>query len=202
VSTVALILLVAYALVTIGWRAWLQRRWTGDAGLRAAPRTRAEWVAGTGLVLGAVGVYAAPALDLAGSLGTAEAFERPLVWIAGIACFALGFWLTVRAQLDMGESWRIGVDAGEVTALVTTGVFRNVRNPIFSGMVLISIAVALIVPNAVALAGVVLLAIALEIHVRYVEEPHLLAVHGDRYRRYASSAGRFVPRVGRWEGAR
>jgi protein-S-isoprenylcysteine O-methyltransferase Ste14 len=51
----------------------------------------------------------------------------------GVACFALGFWLTVRAQLDMGESWRIGVDAGEVTALVTTGVFRNVRNPIFSG---------------------------------------------------------------------
>lgn len=197
-STIALILLVAYALVTIGWRAWLQQRRTGDAGLRAAPRTRAEWVAGCGLVLGAVAVYAAPGLELAGAIGSVAGFERPLLQSAGIAGFALGFWLTVRAQLDMGESWRIGVDTGEVTALVTTGVFRVVRNPIFSGMVLAAIGAALMVPSTVALAGVALLVLALEIHVRWVEEPHLLAVHGDRYRGYAASAGRFVPRLGRW----
>ena len=97
----------------------------------------------------------------------------------------------------MGASWRIGVDAGEVTALVTSGVFRTVRNPIFTGMILTSVGTALMVPNAAALAGVALLALGLEIHVRYVEEPHLLAVHGDPYHRYANSAGRFVPRVGR-----
>jgi len=198
VSVVALILLVAYALVTIGWRAWLQQRRTGDAGLRAAPRSRAEWLAGSGLVLGAVAVYAAPALDLAGAFGTVASLQRPLLQIAGVACFALGFWLTVRAQLDMGESWRIGVDTGEVTALVTSGVFRAVRNPIFTGMVLAAIGAALMVPNPVALAGVALLALALELHVRWVEEPHLLAVHGNRYRGYAASAGRFVPHLGRW----
>ncbi len=196
-AVVALIALAAYALVTFGWRAWLQKRWTGDAGLRAAPRTRAEWFAGAGLVLGAIAVYAAPALDLAGSLAAVAGLGHPLVWIGGVACFALGFWLTVRAQLDMGESWRIGVDAGEVTALVTSGVFRTVRNPIFSGMMLCCVGVALMVPNAAALAGVALLVLGLEIHVRYVEEPHLLAVHGDPYRRYAGSAGRFVPRLGR-----
>jgi protein-S-isoprenylcysteine O-methyltransferase Ste14 len=194
----ALVALVAYALVTIGWRAWLQKRRTGDAGLRAAPRTRAEWLAGSGLVLGAVAVYAAPGLDLAGALERVAEFEHPSLQIAGAACFALGFWLTVRAQLDMGESWRIGVDAGELTALVTSGVFRFVRNPIFTGMVLAAIGAALMVPNTIALAGVALLVLALEIHVRWVEEPHLLAVHGDRYRRYAGSAGRFVPQLGRW----
>ena len=198
-SVLALILLVAYALVTVGWRAWLQKRRTGDTGLRAAPRSGAEWLAGVGLVLGAIAVYIAPALDLAGSLAGVAELERPLVGIAGLACFALGFWLTVRAQLDMGESWRIGVDAGEVTALVTSGVFRTLRNPIFTGMMLIAIGVVLMVPNAVALAGVALLALGLEIHVRCVEEPHLLTVHGDRYRCYARSAGRFVPRLGRWE---
>jgi len=102
-AAVALIGLVAYALVTIGWRAWLQKRWTGDAGLRAAPRTRAEWVAGFGLVLGAIAVYSAPALELAGRLGSLAALERPSIGSAGIACLALGFWLTVRAQLDMGS---------------------------------------------------------------------------------------------------
>jgi protein-S-isoprenylcysteine O-methyltransferase Ste14 len=197
-STIALILLVAYALVTIGWRVWLQKRWTGDAGLRATPHTRAEWLAGAALVLGAIFVYCAPALDLVDSLGRIAGFERLPLRIGGLGLFALGFWLTVRAQLDMGESWRIGVDTKEVTTLVTSGVFRAVRNPIFTGMVLIAIGVALVVPNAVALAGVALLALGLEIHVRYVEEPHLLAVHGDRYRSYAGSAGRFVPHLGRW----
>jgi protein-S-isoprenylcysteine O-methyltransferase Ste14 len=200
VAVVALIGLVAYALVTFGWRAWLQKRRTGDAGLRAAPRTRAEWVAGAGLVLGSIAVYAAPVLDLARSLARLAFLERPVAQAAGVACFALGFWLTVRAQLDMGESWRIGVDMGEVTALVTSGVFRTVRNPIFSGMLLCCVGVALMVPNSAALAGTLLMALALEIHVRLVEEPHLLAVHGDRYRRYASSAGRFVPGLGRLSG--
>ncbi|TMA32310.1 MAG: isoprenylcysteine carboxylmethyltransferase family protein [Deltaproteobacteria bacterium] len=195
-SIFALIALAAYALVTFGWRAWLQKRWTGDAGLRGAPRTPAEWVAGVPLVLGTIAVYAAPALDLTGSLTPLTTLERPLLWIGGAACFALGFWLTVRAQLDMGESWRIGVDTGEVTALVTRGVFRTVRNPIFTGMILTAVGGVLMVPNAGALAGAALLALALEIHVRFVEEPHLLAVHGDRYRSYTRSAGRFVPGVG------
>jgi protein-S-isoprenylcysteine O-methyltransferase Ste14 len=189
--------LIAYALVTFGWRAWLQKRRTGDAGLRAAPRTRAEWLAGAGLVLGTAAVYAAPVLDLAGGLAPIADLASPLARAAGIACFAVGFWLTVRAQLDMGESWRIGVDQGEVTALVTHGVFRIVRNPIFTGMILAAIGVAVMVPNGAALAGAALLALALEVHVRFVEEPHLLAVHGDRYRRYAGSAGRFAPRIGR-----
>src|SRR4029453_14341868 len=138
-------------------------------------------------------VSAAPVLDLAGGLAPIADLASPLARAAGIACFAVGFWLTVRAQLDMGESWRIGVDQGEGTALVTHGVFRIVRNPIFTGMILAAIGVAVMVPNGAALAGAALLALALEVHVRFVEEPHLLAVHGDRYRRYAGSAGRLAP---------
>jgi protein-S-isoprenylcysteine O-methyltransferase Ste14 len=75
-----------------------------------------------------------------------------------------------------------------------------VRNPIFTGMILAAVGTALMVPNPAALTGLALLALALEIHVRWVEEPHLLAVHGERYRRYASSAGRFVPVLGRLYG--
>ena len=82
-SIFALIALAAYALVTFGWRAWLQKRWTGDAGLRGAPRTPAEWVAGVPLVLGTIAVYAAPALDLTGSLTPLTTLERPLLWIGG-----------------------------------------------------------------------------------------------------------------------
>ena len=38
---------------------------------------------------------------------------------------------------------------------------------------------------------------AQQIQVRLVEEPYLRRVHGDAYRRYAASTGRFLPWIGR-----
>jgi protein-S-isoprenylcysteine O-methyltransferase Ste14 len=39
--------------------------------------------------------------------------------------------------------------------------------------------------------------LSIQIQVRLVEEPYLLRVHGDAYRRYAARTGRFVPGLGR-----
>jgi protein-S-isoprenylcysteine O-methyltransferase Ste14 len=45
-------------------------------------------------------------------------------------------------------------------------------------------------------ASFVCLLIAVELQVRFVEEPYLLRTHGQRYRDYASRVGRFVPGLG------
>ena len=71
------------------------------------------------------------------------------------------------------------------------------RNPIFSGAALTATGLALVVPNVLSLAMLVLFVAGLEIQVRLVEEPYLLRVHGDAYRRYAARTGRFLPGVGR-----
>ena len=81
--------------------------------------------------------------------------------------------------------------------LVRTGPYAVVRNPIYSGMVLMAAGITLLVPNAMTLAGLALILVAVELHARVVEEPHLLAGHGESYRRYAAESGRFVPGVGR-----
>jgi protein-S-isoprenylcysteine O-methyltransferase Ste14 len=118
--------------------------------------------------------------------------------IVAIALFAvIGIATTVYAQLDMGESWRIGVDKSETTTLVRTGVFGWVRNPIFAAMMMFGLGFALLTPNPVALVGFVLLVITIELQVRAVEEPYLLATHGTSYREYCADVGRFVPGVGR-----
>jgi protein-S-isoprenylcysteine O-methyltransferase Ste14 len=52
------------------------------------------------------------------------------------------------------------------------------------------------VPTWLGFLGAVVVAAALELQVRYVEEPYLLRAHGDAYRAYASRVGRFVPGVG------
>jgi protein-S-isoprenylcysteine O-methyltransferase Ste14 len=97
----------------------------------------------------------------------------------------------------MGDSWRVGVDPAERTELVTDGPFALVRNPIFAAMIPFFAGIALLAPNALTIAGAVLLVAALELQIRFVEEPHLSRVHGQSYDDYAARVGRFVPGVGR-----
>jgi protein-S-isoprenylcysteine O-methyltransferase Ste14 len=97
----------------------------------------------------------------------------------------------------MGESWRIGIDEGERTTLVTDGPFALVRNPIFAAMIPATLGLLLMVPNVVAAAGLVALTVALQLQTRVVEEPYLLRAHGDPYAQYAARVGRFIPGVGR-----
>ena len=64
-------------------------------------------------------------------------------------------------------------------------------------MTMATLGLALCVPNVVSVLTLVALVAALEIQVRLVEEPYLARVHGDGYRRYVATTGRFVPGVGR-----
>ena len=195
----ALGLYVLYMALAFGLRTWLQLRRTGESGFKGISGRpfSLEWTAGVLFVVAiAVGV-AAPVLDVLDVIEPLDALDSAGVRATGVAIFLVGLVATLYAQIAMGPSWRIGVDEGERTELVTSGPFAVVRNPIFSGMLPASIGLALLVPNVVALAGVAALLIALEIQVRLVEEPYLLRVHGEHYRGYASRVGRFVPGLGR-----
>jgi len=56
---------------------------------------------------------------------------------------------------------------------------------------------ALLVPTWLSFGAPLLVALGLELQVRFVEEPYLARTHGEEYRAYASRVGRFVPRLGR-----
>src|SRR5215208_5836074 len=66
---------------------------------------------------------------------------------AGLMLFAL-VW-TIIAQTHMKNSWRIGIDTETKTELVTGGLFRFSRNPIFFGMIISLLGIMLATPNAV-----------------------------------------------------
>jgi len=195
----ALGLYALYMVFAFGLRTWLQIRRTGESGFKGISGRPGslEWIAGVLFVIAiAVGV-AAPVLDVADVLEPLGAIDSAGLRATGIAIFLVGLVGTVYAQVAMGDSWRIGVDKEERTALVTSGPFALVRNPIFAAMLPATLGLALLVPNVVALAGLAALWIALEIQVRLVEEPYLLRAHGDAYREYAARVGRFIPGFGR-----
>jgi protein-S-isoprenylcysteine O-methyltransferase Ste14 len=195
----ALVLFAVFAVLGFGWRSWEQHRRTGSTGFRgiSGRPLSVEWFAGIGFVVALAAAVFAPILQWAGVLSPLAALDRPWLNIAGIAVAVAGIAATLYAQVELGDSWRIGVDASETTTLVRNGVFGRVRNPIFTAMIVFAVGLAAVAPNLLAIVGLALLIITMELQVRVVEEPYLAATHGDAYLEYRSTAGRFVPGVGR-----
>ena len=195
---VALVLFGVFAALGFGWRSWEQRRRTGSTGFRGVSGRlgSAEWFAGSGFVAAPAVAVLASILQLLDVVAPVAVLHAQWLQIGGIVVAIVGIFATVYAQLDMGDSWRIGVDPGETTTLVRTGVFGWVRNPIFIAMITFGFGIALVTPNLVALAGFLLLVATIELQVRIIEEPYLLTVHGDDYRSYLTNVGRFMPGVG------
>lgn len=195
----ALAAFAVYFALAFGLRTLVHWRRTGSTGFRGITGAvgSAEWIGGVLFVVALVAAVLAPLADLAGVLPRLAALDHAPAQRAGVVLAALGTAGTLWAQFAMGASWRIGVDADERTALVAGGPFRWVRNPIFTSMVVALAGLALLTPNACAVAAVLALIGALQLQVRRVEEPYLLATHGTAYRHYAARTGRFVPGFGR-----
>ena len=195
----AIVALIIYFALAFGLRSLIHWRQTGTSGFKGISGTAgsAEWLGGVLFIAALACCVAAPLAQLRGLVTPwAALVDRPLQ-LAGLALCAAGIASTLWAQLAMGTSWRVGVDERERTALVASGPFELVRNPIYTSMLLGMGGVALLAPNWMAAAAIATLIAALELQVRRVEEPYLLRVHAATYRAYAARTGRFLPGIGR-----
>jgi protein-S-isoprenylcysteine O-methyltransferase Ste14 len=199
VEYVALVLWGLFGLVALVLPAALQVARSGSTGLEGVSGKpgSVEWFAGVGFILAiGLGVWS-PLLAESGDVEAIGTLDRSAVHSAGIALFALGLIATVASQQWMGRSWRVGVDEGERTELVTGGPFAFTRNPIYAAVSMVFAGLALVVPSVASLASLGLLVASLEAQTRLVEEPYLVRTHGQAYLRYARRVGRFLPRLGR-----
>lgn len=122
----------------------------------------------------------------------------PIAWmnssvlmILGIALLVLALTWVLVAQIQMGDSWRIGIDEESKSTLVQHGLFSVSRNPIFLGMLVMLIGLLLILPTAVTLTVTVLGVVLIHIQVR-LEENFLVENYGEEYRKYQMSARRWI----------
>ncbi|WP_099041024.1 methyltransferase family protein [Mycobacterium neglectum] len=197
-------LFAANILVVGAGRRRIQLRRTGDSGNRRTwrPDGSLEWWALAGTDLGYITVgLAAPLAALVG-LAVLPPLDNVILRGTGVVLAVLGLVLTLTAQLSLGASWRIGIDAAERSDLVTAGVYRVARNPIFAAVIITFAGMAIMLPNLVAVAGVLIIVIGIKVQVRLAEEPYLRRVHGAAYLAFASRVGRFIPGVGRLQSQR
>jgi len=197
-AALALVLYATFLIVAFGLRALVQYRRTGDHGLRGlAHGDPSEWMASGLLVSGVVLIGVSPIADLLGLVRSTEWSGGSWLQGIGFGLCVFGAALVVVSQHQMGNSWRVGLDPGETTALMTGGLFAVVRNPIFTGVLLATVGFFLMLPNVMSAAASLCIFLGLELQVRWIEEPYLTRIHGARYLSYAREVGRFAPGIGR-----
>jgi len=119
----------------------------------------------------------------------------------GATFLALSLLLYGRSHADLGRNWSPSLQLRKGHTLVTRGVYRHVRHPMYASEWLWVVAQALLLRNRVAgLAGA---ASFLPLYALRVprEERMMLEQFGEEYLTYMDRTGRVVPRLVR-EGAR
>ena len=128
-------------------------------------------------------------------LAFADYALRPVPFVAGTFCLALGLWLVYRSHADLGANWSITLEVRDKHQLVTQGTYRHVRHPMYLALLLYSSGQALVLPNWVA-GPSYLVALALLFALRVgPEERMMLEEFGKDYEAYMARTRRLVPGV-------
>ena len=137
-------------------------------------------------------------------------FLAPLVWVvspafwfaeyplhltplvAGITCLVVGLWYFYRSHADLGTFWSVTLEVRESHRLITHGVYRRVRHPMYAALFLYSIGQLLTVPNWIAgpsylVSFGILFAFRLN-----AEEEMMLDAFGAEYASYMAKTKRLV----------
>lgn len=119
-----------------------------------------------------------------------EWLEIYILKYTGFAIIHLTLIWIIVAQVQMSNSWRVGIDHSAKTDLKTNGLFSVSRNPVFLGMLVTLAGIFLIFPNAITLLVLVSSTLLFQVQVR-LEEEYLYVTHGENYLNYCQKTGRW-----------
>lgn len=203
--------LVLGALAT-GVGLWARNRAHGARGGRRLDVARAPgsaaWWGRASFAAAAVLGFGAPLLVALDVLEPISVLSRPGVVVVGAGLLLLGFAVLAVAMLQLGTVWkRSAIEAGAAAGgdpeparrpvLVTGGLYRRVRNPGLTGLIVGCGGMLFMAPTVLGVLAGVLILVAVQIQARCVYEPALGSALGPEYDAYRRRTGRFLPRIRR-----
>jgi len=119
--------------------------------------------------------------------------HSPVLEAVGVIVFASGIALAIWARLDLGRNWGMPMSQKAEPELVTSGPYRFVRHPIYSGLLAALLGTAL----ATNLIGLIIVAIlgGYFYYSASVEEKNLTATFPTAYPAYRARTKMLIPFV-------
>ena len=114
--------------------------------------------------------------------------------IVGVLIFVIGLWVLRHSHVDLGKNFSPSLFIRDHHHLVTHGIYRRIRHPMYLSFLMWALGQALLIDNW--LAGPLgIIAFVLIYYFRIErEEQQLLDTFGDQYRGYQQKSGRLLPR--------
>jgi protein-S-isoprenylcysteine O-methyltransferase Ste14 len=162
------------------WIYWLVSASTSKESVRGGWRTRLAGVS-------AVGVFLIAVVLRGGSL----AVHSVILEAIGAVLFACGIALAIWARVHLGSNWGMPTTQRAEPELVTSGPYRFVRHPIYSGLLTAMLGTTL-VDNLLGLIVVAML-VAYFYYCGIVEERNLTATFPKAYPEYKSRTKMLIP---------
>ena len=120
---------------------------------------------------------------------------HPAAVAAGAAVMVLALWLFHRTHVALGRNWSSRLRILASHELITAGIYRHVRHPMYLSLILYGLGQALVVPNVVAgLSGLIGTVLLFALRLRS-EEEMMRARFGAAYDAYATQTRRLIPGV-------
>jgi protein-S-isoprenylcysteine O-methyltransferase Ste14 len=167
---------------TFFWVYWLGSAFTAKASTRGVRRLPL-----TGLT--ALSVFVVIRVFRGGNL----AVHSPVLGAIGAVVFASGIALAIWARVHLGRNWGMPMTQKAEPELVTSGPYRFVRHPIYSGLLAGLLGTAL-ATNVIGLIIVVVLG-GYFYYSASVEEKNLIATFPTAYPAYRTSTKMLIPFV-------
>ena len=115
--------------------------------------------------------------------------------VAGVMCFVIGLWFFYRSHADLGTNWSVTLEVREQHRLITQGVYRRIRHPMSSALLLYSVGQTLVIPNwVVGPSNLIAFAVLFALRV-HAEEKMMCDEFGDEYTAYTARTKRLVPGI-------
>jgi protein-S-isoprenylcysteine O-methyltransferase Ste14 len=179
-------------LLQIGIRFPYQKTWKSGrmADRRVSPLERALF----GLL--SVGSFFVPLIySVTGWLDFANYTLPAWMGWAGIALLIGSLLIFARGHIDLKSNWSPSLEIREDHTLVTDGIYRHIRHPMYASQWLWVIAQILLLQNWVAGPMGLILFIPFYLLRVPAEEKMMLDAFGDKYREYMSRVGGVVPKL-------
>ena len=193
----ALIAIIIFSLTALIGRVVFHYKLTGTSGIKFERKSLSSASFSIYSILVSAGFYGIVILSI---LDVLDKFNAQfnlgangiiLGWIIAL----LGLLVTMVAQYQMGASWRYIGSKSNDTKLITHGLFKYSRNPIYVGGLIFFIGVIILLTDYLTILFLIFIFTGLKILVRYHEEPHLRKMHGKAYENYCNEVSRFILRI-------
>jgi protein-S-isoprenylcysteine O-methyltransferase Ste14 len=116
-----------------------------------------------------------------------------VAWI-GTGLFAFAIWILYRSHADLGKNWTPVLAIQKKHTLVTNGIYKYIRHPMYAAHLLWAVAQILMLHNWIAgFSFIVVMVPHYLLRVRD-EEKMLIEQFGDQYEAYIKTTGRVFPK--------